>query len=357
VEVVATFNMKNLPFGLDIGSSTIKAVWLDKGKDGYILKAAATVETPEKGMLSESPFDQEEISQTIKNLVHEAKIDSPLVSVALPENQVYTRVIEMPTLSDKELSSAIYWEAEQYIPVPLPTLTLDWKVLTRPKNPQEGVTMTVLLVGAPTQLLDKYDKILSQASLRVVSAETEILSVVRALTFVGKKSSVLFPNTVIVHIGSISTSLAILKENSIVFTYTIPTGGTAISRAISTDFGFSSTQAEEYKKTYGVTKESLEGKIGQATAPVLSSIVSEIKKAVAFYTNKYKNAVPVAQILLSGGSAKLPGISGFFAENAGIETVIANPWHVLASQDMPKELLDNAPEYTIGIGLSMRVYE
>ena len=99
------------------------------------------------------------------------------------------------------------------------------------------------------------------------------------------------------------------------------------------------------------------GKIGKATEPILNSILSEVKKSLAFYTQKYKEDTPIRQIILSGGTAKLPGIGIFFANNSGIETAIANPWKNLASQSIPKEILDNGPDYTIAVGLAMRDYE
>ncbi|MBI2074542.1 MAG: type IV pilus assembly protein PilM [Candidatus Levybacteria bacterium] len=344
--------MKYNPFGLDIGANSIKAVWLSEQKSGYQLLAALTLPTPSKGMLSESPLDQEEMVQAIKKIVTDGKITSQYVNIALPENQVYTRVLEMPILSDKELSSAIYWEAEQYIPVPLQNVTLDWKVLQRPANSSGETKMEVFLVGAPTSLIDKYQKVLMMSGLTISSIETEIISIIRALA-----SSNKFPNSLILNIGAVSTSLAIIKENVIVFTYSISIGGIAINRAIATDFGFTMSQAEEYKRAYGISQDTLGGKIGQATAPVITSIVVEVKKALALYNEKYKDAAPIQQILLCGGTAKLPGIDLFFAKNCGVETVIANPWNILASQQVPKEILDNAVDYTIAVGLAMRNYE
>ena len=70
-------------------------------------------------MMSESPLDEEEMAQAIAKAVKDAGVDTKLLNIALPENQVYTKVLDMPVLSDRELASAIYWEAEQYIPVPL----------------------------------------------------------------------------------------------------------------------------------------------------------------------------------------------------------------------------------------------
>lgn len=349
-------NIKQL--GLDIGASSMKIVWFIGQNNNLSLAAAMTVSTPAKGMQSESPLDEEEMARSIKQLIMDAKITTNMVNIALPENKVYTKVLDMPSLSDKELSSAIYWEAEQSIPVPLETITLDWKVLRRPEKTDVENKMQVLLVGAPTLLIEKYQKILGMAGLSISYIETEILSAIRAIMFpyMQKKGSV-FPNMLIVNIGAMSTSLAIVKSGIMVFTYSVAIGGAAINRSIAADFGFSLQQAEEYKKTYGISQKNLEGKIGDSSKPILLSIIGEVKKAIAFYKDKYKNDAPIQQVLLTGGTAKLPGIDSFFAQNLEIETATANPWQVLTNQQVPREIIDNASDYTIAIGLALRDYE
>lgn len=340
--------MKNKTFGLDIGQQSMKAVWLATEKEGYSLQAVSSAPTPQKGMLSESPLDQEEMAQAIHKLLAEANITTKYVNIALPESQVYTRVIEMPVLSDKELLSAIYWEAEQYIPVPLNTITLDYKVLRRPEKPEDGTKMDVLLVGAPTALIDKYEKVLSSAGLVLTTVETEILSTIRS-TVIGES----YPPTMVVSIGAVTTSLAIIENNLVKFTYSIPTGGIAITRAIAASLGFSFEQAEEYKKVYGIAPQNVGGKIAQAAAPILSLTLTEIKKALAFYSEKSKEN-PVRQIVLAGGGAKLVGLPAYITNAVGIESVIANPWKILVSQEVPKEILDDASLYSVAVGLAMR---
>lgn len=187
------------------------------------------------------------------------------------------------------------------------------------------------------------------AGLATVSVETEILSVIRSLT---DPSSM--PNSVIVSIGAASTPFSIIRNGIIAFTYTVPTGGSAINRAIASDFGFSLSQAEEYKKTYGVSQSVRDAKIGQTTQLVLMSIVNEIKKAMAFYQQKFAEEESIRQMVLSGGTANLPGIDVFFTQSVGIETVIANPWRVIVGQELPAQLQEAAPEYTIAVGLAMR---
>lgn len=343
--------MATTSFGLDIGIATMKLVSLSTVHGGIHVNAVMSANTPPKGMLSESSLDQEEMARAIKKLIEEAKVTSKSVNIALPENQVYTRVIEMPILSDKELASAIYWEAEQYIPVPLNTVTLDYTVLYRPEKAEIGGKMQVLLAGAPTNLINKYEKILTMAGVSIRSVETEILSAVRVLL-----SGDPVPVSLVMNIGSLSTSLAIVSHEKIMFTYVIPTGGTALSRAIASDFGFSLQQADEYKKTYGLNEQSFGGRIGQATAPILQSLVNEIKKTIVYYKDKYKDDV-IQQVIVSGGTAHLPGLATHMASALGIEVVVANPWKMVVGQELPKPIIDDASEYTVAVGLAMRDYE
>jgi len=189
------------------------------------------------------------------------------------------------------------------------------------------------------------------AGISIASVETEILSVIRAVVTESN-----FPTTLIVSIGAISTSFAIIKNNVLAFAYSVAIGGVALSRAIAADFGLSPTQAEEYKKVYGISEGNFGEKIGRATEPVLSSMLTETKKALGFYSEKYRDD-PIKQIIISGGTAKLPGLNTFLAKNIGLEIVLANPWNVLVGQDVPKEIIDDAPAYTVAVGLAMRNYE
>jgi len=338
-------------FGLDIGTSMIKAVWLSGSMGSYVLKSCISVPTPPKGMQSESPFDQEEMAQILRKVYADAKISTKNVHIALPDGQVFTKVIDMPQLSDKELSSAITWEAEQYVPAALSEMTLSWNVLRQGVNLGSDKSMQVLLVAAPTALIKRYQNIVEMAGLKVVSIETEIISVIRSV--IAQNA----PSTLIVSIGAQNTTIAIIQEGTLVFTYTIPLGGTSINRAIAVDFGFSLQQAEEYKKVYGISDKNLGAKIGHAIEPILISLLSEVKKALAFYSEKYTTVSPIKQIILSGGTANLPGMDMYFAHNLGIESVVANPWNALKMQSIPQTLHDTAAQFPVAVGLALKENE
>lgn len=346
--------MNKKSFGLDIGITNIKAVEINVNKDSMSLDACIISPTPAKGMVSESVGDEEEMAVAIKKTVKDAGISTKSVNIALPDNQVYTKVVEMPYMNDKDLASAINWEAEQYMPIPLASVVLAWQVISKPLKPTPADKMRVLMVGAPNVIVKKYQKVINMADLSLNTVETEILSAIRALTFFQPPDS--STPTIIINIGDISTSLAIVVKSELLFTYTLPIGGQAINRSISADFGLSTAQAEEYKRAYGILKNPMGQRIGQATEPILASIVAEVKKAIIFYSQKNADN-KIQQVILTGETAKLPGIDMYFADSSGIETVIANPWKNVASGNIPKEIISNAPSYSIAVGLALRDYE
>jgi len=214
-------------FGLDVGTSSIKAVQVKK--EGIVAKlvTAGYIAAPTKKVLSESAVDQESVAAAISRLISSLKISTGNVISALPESQIFTRVIEMPILNDRELASAIKWEAEQYIPVPLTEVNLAWRVLSRPVKIEAGAKMEILLIAAPKVLVEKHVKILKMAGLNPVGLETEVVAMTRAL--VDKAS----PTTVIVSIGAYTTDICIARMGILSSTRSIATGGEALSKAIA----------------------------------------------------------------------------------------------------------------------------
>ncbi|OGG01838.1 hypothetical protein A2Z33_01130 [Candidatus Gottesmanbacteria bacterium RBG_16_52_11] len=334
--------------GLDIGSHSIKLIELYRDGDTGTLRAAGAIATPPKSLSSTLAADHKALADAVKQLVKQTGAKSTEVHVALPESQVFTRVIDVPQLSQHELSSAIKWEAEQYVPLPLDQVNLDFSILRDGKETGTG-KMEVLLVASPKALIEKYITILDMADLNPVGAETEIIAASRALV----RSAPSVRNVMIVSLGAQTTDLAILRNGVLAFTRSISAGGEALSRALAQSLDFNQLQAEEYKKTYGVDKSQLEGKIVAAIKPIMDTIISEMKRAILFYQEHNKNE-SAEVILLSGGTARLPGMVLYIAEATGIEVQLGNPW-VGIRRDQRFAVLDpEGPTFTVAIGLSLR---
>lgn len=340
----------NSAIGLDIGSHSIKLVELLEDKSVYTLHAAGLVPNPSKIQSSNDKKDKEAVAIAIKKLFADAVVSGRMVNIALPESQVFTRVIQMPRLSERELSSAIRWEAEQYVPLPLEQVSLDYSLLEDGATAQTSSdTMDVLLVASPKILIEKYVEILELADLSIAVAETEILAATRAMA----RTITNVKNAIILSLGAQTSDMAIVRNGTLAFTRSISVGGEALSRALSQGFGFEQHQAEEFKRTYGLEKDKLEGKIVAATKPVMDTIVGEMKRAIAFFQERYKDE-RVQVVLLSGGTARLPGLVVYMAEQLGIETQIANPF-IGIKRDQRFSVLDaQGPTFAVAIGLALR---
>ncbi len=334
--------------GLDIGSHSIKLIELERSGDSVVLLTAGTIPTPPKALASNIPADQESVAVAIKKLIRDTGVKSKMVNVALPEAQVFTRVIDVPQITQRELSSAIKWEAEQYIPLPLDQVNIDFSVLREAKETGTN-KMEVLLVAAPKALLDKYMNILDLSDVQVVGMETEIIAASRALV----RSVKTVRTAMVVSLGAQTTDLAILRNGVLAFTRSVSAGGEALSRALAVGLGFEQAQAEEFKKTYGLEQDKLEGKIVTAAKPIMDTIVGEIKRAVAFYQEKYKDS-PVEAVLLSGGTAKLPGLVVYMAQALGIESQLANPWVGIKKEPRFAALDSEGPVFSVAVGLALR---
>lgn len=339
--------------GLDIGTSAIKLVELEPNGRDFSFITAARSSAPLKSILSESEIDQKAIATQIAALVGQAKVDTNLVSASLLESQTATKVIEMPLMSDNEVASAIRWEAEQYIPWPITAVALDWQILKRVEKSEKSPEskMDVLLVVAPMVLINKYTKILKMAGLEPVSLETENLALVRTIAYSEDTATV----CMLMEMGAATTSICILEKGLLIFTRTVAVGGISITRAVSSELGLEYSQAEEYKKTYGLDKDKLNGKVFNCIKPVIDVILNEVKRAFAFYQNLNTNDV-IKRVILSGGSAKLPGLVSYLATELGdVEVSGSDPWKKIKFPKTPSfDPRTEASDYSVAVGLSMK---
>lgn len=333
--------------GIDVGSKTIKIVELESSGASYSLIASGIVAV--SGITSDKLEDEREVASLgliIKKLHAQAGISSKDVALSLPESQVFTRTIKFPLLTDAEVGSAVKWEAEQYIPIPVSEAIIQHSILERDEK-SSPPHVTVLLVAAPKTVVEKYINLIQAAGLNPVVVETELMAMTRVLAPAGK-------TVMLIDLGANSTDIAIAKSSLLCFSRSIPIAGEAFTRAVSQNLGITPAQAEEYKKTYGLAQGELEGKVKAALDPVIRMVVDEIKKAIHFYQTEEKGEAPNA-ILVSGGSSGLPEIIITLSSLLGIEVQIANPFSTLSMDPVTaKKLSAYAPLYAVAVGLAMR---
>ena len=343
--------MAKITVGLDIGFSSIKVVSLLKDRDQFKLVSLGSIPAPQPGMLSDSDSDLEVLANTIKQLLAAAKIDTRDVVVALPESRVFTRVIDdLPYLTDNELSSAIRYAAEEFIPMSLSDVNLNWQVLVRSGSQGKNTKTVVLVIASPKNVVAKYIKVLDLAGLRPKVLETEIIAVTRSL--VGNNP--FSPSSLIMQLGATTTDFAVVSKGLIWLTRSISTGGMALTRSLAQHFNFEVSQAEQYKRIYGLYEDQLEGKVFEALKPVMDIIAGESKRVIQAFQTKYP-AEPIKRIVISGGGAKMPGLVVYLANILGLEVQEADPWYsIVKEKESTLRLAQDASSYSVAVGLALR---
>lgn len=333
--------------GLDIGSKTIKTVELQKNGASFSLAASGIVGysgNPVARM--EDPKEISAVAQVIKKLHSEAGVSGRDVVISVPEPQVFTRTIKFPLLTDAEIASAVKWEAEQYIPIPVNEAIIQHTIIARNEKATPPEVL-VLLVAAPRVLVEKYTKVVSLAGLNPIAVETELLATSRALAPPDKV-------VLIVDFGAGSTNIAVTKAGLLSFSRSIPIAGDAFTRAVSQGLGVNAVQGEEYKKTYGFESNQLEGKVKRALDPVLRLVVDEIKKAISYYQTEEKGDAPSA-VIIAGGTSGMPQIITDLSSLLGMEVLVGNPFSkIQVDTETAKRLAPYAPLYAVSVGLAMR---
>jgi len=340
-------NVYTAMVGIDIGSRTIKIVELEK--DGASFSLAASGIVGYSGTTVDKMTDDKEVAslgQIIRKLHTEAGVSSKDVIISIPEPLVFTRTIKFPLLTDSEIASAVKWESEQYIPIPINEAVIQHTILSRNEKASPPEVL-VLLVAAPKAIVEKYTKVIQAAGLSTLAVETELIALTRALAPVDK-------TVLLVDLGATSTNIAISKLGLLSFSRSIPIAGEAFTRAVSQGLGVNPQQAEEYKKTYGLSQGQLEGKVKGVLDPVLRLVVDEIKKAVSYYLTEEKGETPSA-LIVTGGTSGMPDIISMLTELLGMEVLVGNPFaRIKLDPETAKKLAPYAPLYSVAVGLALR---
>lgn len=335
-------------FGLDIGTYSIKLIEAEKKGNNFKLINWGEIKTPADPS-SDAQKDQQLIAEAIKKLKIDCKISLKNVVVSIPETEVYTQVIELPNLSQAELQSALNFEAEQYIPVPLEEIQLEYVITKMPPKGSIENKMEIMLLGAKKRAVERVINIIEKAELLPVAAETETFCLSRLCELLSHK------NGVILDMGFRKTNIAIVRDSNLNFVRTIPNAGEAITRAIATNLNMEIPQAEQYKLSYGVDEQQLEGKVAKAIAPVLNTIIEDIQRALAFYNQKQPTA-NMGPLFLVGGGAQMHGLSAFLAKSISTEIVVPNPFANCIKDDKLSKSVTST-SFCTALGLSLRENE
>src|SRR3989344_3128798 len=113
----------------------------------------------------------DEVINLLKKTVNTLKLNKKRVNVVIPDGFTYSQLIYMPRLKEKELLSAIKYQADQFIPMPIEDTSLDLEIIHEDKNNNK---LLVLIVAAPQNLIEKVQNLAAHTDLFPDSIENEL---------------------------------------------------------------------------------------------------------------------------------------------------------------------------------------
>lgn len=363
--------LKPEAFGLDISDLSLKIIKLKKRR-GTLSLASFGEEKIKPGIIKEGEIKKEEdLAKIIKSAcakVKGEKLKTKYVVASLPEEKAFLQVIQMPRMKEEELKSAVIYEAENYIPLPIEEVYLDSQIVPPAYNHLDH--FDVLITALLKKTVDPYLSSLKKAGLKPVAFEIESQAIARVLI----KNEITTSPFLLIDLGATRTGFIVFSGHSLRFTSSIPVSSQSFTEIISKTLGVNLAEAERLKIEYGL--QSSKGKKGkevfEALIPALTDLLDQIKRYLHYYQTHAAHehllldGTPpshhpgVGKIFLCGGGTKLKGLTNFLSSQLKIPVEIGNPWiNILPATIQPREQKliykkEESLRYTTALGLALR---
>lgn len=352
--------------GVDIGSSAIKVVQLRSEQGVALLETYGEIALGPFGNVGvgEAPhLPPEESAKALKELIQGAGVTTHTCAVSVPFASSLVKLIEVPPVDAKQLSTVIPIEARKYVPVPITEVQLDWFVI--PETEQrlfEGSTLSddedkqpldkrmVLIVAMHNQLLERQAHILQLAGLTPMFYEIEAFSNIRATI-----DRSLAPVAVL-DLGASTSKLYVVELGIILASHVIQKGAQDITRALASSTHVSMAKAEQLKRQAGIMNTKDQGEVSQvshAATLTMEQVLSEVRRVLVGFQRRYNKVI--TKVILAGGGAELKGVQDFARQQLEIEVELAQPFaHVQAPAFLEEMLKATSPEFAVATGLTLR---
>lgn len=362
---------KGAILGIDIGSSSIKVVLIEKVGEKAVLRNYGELALgPRAGVAigQATNIPHEKIAEALLDLLKEAGIVAGHTFIAIPFSASLLSVVELPDVGKREFESMIINEARRYIPVPTNEVSLDWWVLPKRKHGERQVAPTiptpegepkqvgkveVIIAAIHNEVIKKYESIKRNAHIPGEAShfEIEVFSTMRAV--VGHDLS----PVIVIDIGAGSTKLALVDEGVVRGAHVVSVGGQDLTLAFSRSQGISFEQAEETKCRVGMLGDDVGRDVFVVAELPLATIMNEAAHFVKSYESKHETRI--TKVVLVGGGARLKGLEKIVAQNfPQTSVVIGNPF---ARVDTPAFLAttikDLSPSFTVALGIALKGLE
>lgn len=315
-------------FALDVSENRIRI--LEVLKKGKRLSVNA---------FGEKEFEKKEelplLLQALARATRPHGIISREVGLAIPEEESFTKIVQLPQKEPEELKALLSEEVEKILPYGQKDVYWDWKVIGNALT--EDAHLDIIFVASPKSVVDFYSSAIQKAGFEPALIETEPNALLWGALNPFRPHD-LIPPTLVVDIGVSKVTIVIFSKGAIRFTSSIKLD---MSSATPPDY-----LAMEWNDWVNTRKEEWSA---------MQKTLQELAKKLAEYIDYYeehlvhsheKNNQSLEDIIVCGAWANFPELLDYLAKK------------MKKRVRGPEKMFSLHPAYTTALGIALRgIYE
>lgn len=349
-EVVGMFFKSKKVIGLDIGTSSIKIAEMDVSKSGATLLGFSLAPSPPNTVATGEITNTSLVSNVVSSLVNELRSRRKLVSVGLWGTAVIVKKITIPKMERKLIRDQIRFEAEQYIPFDVNSISLDYYPLNVSSSPD---TLDVLLVAAQNEVVNQYVTTVAMTGLKTTIIDVSGFALANAFELnYGKFHN---ENIGVFNFGSSITNFVVISQGQVIFCRDIPVGGLNYTNEISKNLGVSLAEAESLKISASLRREVPE-EVHSIIGSTSEVVIEEIKNSLDFLSAT-TNGITLNRCYFTGGSSATAGMIEGLIKATGLNFEAMNCFRKIKynSKKLSPAYMQQIGSYSaIALGLAAR---
>ncbi len=364
--------------GLDIEAGSVAAT--EVRANGSVEVVGHGVLPLPSGVFREGEVaDPEALGAALKELFAENKL-SRSVRLGLANQRVAVRNMRLPAIDDPaELETAIRFQAQDHIPMPLDQSVLDWQVVGHTQADSGERYVDVVAVAARRDMLHQVMQAMDAGGLRPIGIDHAAFGMIRALAredgsavgagqFVSAPSpepvmpmpdaavagpGVIVPARLYCNLGDV-TNLAVARGSSCLFTRIAAFGVEGIAQRLAERRELTLEHARQWLTHVGLERpvEEIDGDPEHVAAARecliegATRLADELRLSLDYY-GAQEGAVAVDRIVASGPGAMIPGLVEQMQQGLGNPFAIARPAALAHLDDLA------AARLTLSYGLAL----
>lgn len=348
------FRFRQSLLGLDLGTSSLKAIRLIPSGKGIKLDYAGLVEIPRQHG-SETKHD---MAVALQSLLRSRDLRHSKSVIKVSGKPPLIRYLTLPYMPKEELKEAVRWEAKKLMALPIEDVVLDFLMVGEQEERGQRRYEIVLVAAEKTVILSEIQE-MRRAGLRIVAVDVGPLSLLNTVRLNYPKD--LRKSLVFIDIGASKTEINIAKNGVLRFTRTVQMGGDDLTSSLQRELGLDYEEAEQLKRERGMNPngEDISDTIPykrylEVLKEALNRLVLEVQRSLDYYRAQFREEA-VSKMILMGGTPLMLGFSDYFSSYFEAKVEVDDPFaEIICRNAAFGNFRTMAPRFSSSIGLALR---